>query len=468
MRLYAKFFICATLVICVAHLLSGYLLITSSHESAINREADRAITQFQYDKFTAQSGLIAYAGALGGGIPQSVLRQLSSDVNGLSAFFAEDKTLIYSELPPQADFAILDDVSDNSNAHQFQAADGESYIIVCGKLTQSDVTLYLMVATSMSDVVAQKERMTESFVRVYIITLLFSMAVILALSAFIASPIKNMNKAAAGIAGGRYDERLPVTGGDEIGELSQSFNLMADAVEDKINELSKSARQKEDFVASFAHELKTPLTSVIGYADMIYQKTLPVEQVKDAAWYILNEGLRLEALSLKLMDLIVLERQEFALEEIRADELLSSIAGSLKPVFDERKVAFHLKAQPAFVMVEYDLFKTLLLNLIDNAMKAGCSSIEVIGESNGGHYYVYVSDNGSGIPAAELKRITEAFYAVDKSRSRKQHGAGLGLSLAMRIAQIHGGTLEFSSSEGTGTTVKIALAKTPGGSGDDE
>ena len=463
MRLYAKFFLFSTLAISIALLLSGYLLIAYSHEGAIAREADRAATQFQYDKFAAQAGLIAYDGDLREGIPQSALRQLASGLNGLTAFFTEEKALLYSELPPQASFAILDEVSDNSYAYQFQEVGGENYIVVCGKLAQSGVALYLLAATDISGVIAQKEQMAAGFAKVYSVTLILSVAVVLALSALITNPIKRMNKAAAGIARGRYSERLPIAGGDEIGELSQSFNMMADAVEGKMSELSESARQKEEFVASFAHELKTPLTSVIGYADMLYQKTLPADQAKDAAWYILNEGLRLEALSLKLMDLIVLGKQEFTLEQMRSDELLSSIAGGLKPIFEERKVAFRLEAQPAYVMVEYDLFKTLLLNLIDNSMKAGCSGIEVAGSLHGGSYIVRVSDDGRGIPAKELKRITEAFYMVDKSRSRRQHGVGLGLSLAARIAQIHGSPLEFRSSEGVGTTVSVKLRAARGG-----
>jgi signal transduction histidine kinase len=275
-----------------------------------------------------------------------------------------------------------------------------------------------------------------------------------------------MNKAASEIARGRYSERLAVTSGDEIGELSNSFNLMTDAVEDKVHELMENAQQKEEFVANFAHELKTPLTSVIGYADMLYQKTLTTEQVKDAAWYILNEGLRLEALSLKLMDLIILNRQDFVLEEMLSDELLTNIAGGLKPVLDDKKVTLNLDVQPAYIKVEYDLFKTLLLNLIDNSFKAGCSKIEITGKEDNNAYSISVADNGRGMPASELTRITEAFYMVDKSRSRKQHGAGLGLALAARIAEIHGTTLEFTSGEEAGTTVKIDLKNER--SGDDE
>jgi len=457
MRLFAKFFLCATLVISVALLFSGYLLITYSHENAMRRETERALNQYQYDKFTVQADLITSAASLQGEISAGLLQRVSSDLNGLTAFFAEDKSLLYSDLPGQTDFSILDGISDDTIVHEIQTMNETSYLMVGGKVTQSGVTLYLLVATDISTVVMQKDQMTGSFVRVYFITLGISMIVILMLSALITRPVEKIGRAAAAIARGRYDLRLSVSSGDEIGELSKNFNLMADAVEDKINELAANARQKEDFVASFAHELKTPLTSVIGYADMLYQKSLSPEQVKDAAWYILSEGLRLEALSLKLMDLIVLNRQKFTLEEMSTDELLRNMVGGLEPLLEEKKVSLHFKAYPAYVKVEYDLFKTLILNLIDNAIKAGCSKIEIIGKLNGSRYRISVADNGRGMPASELDRITEAFYMVDKSRSRKQHGAGLGLALAERIAEIHGSRLTFESGEGVGTVAKIDL-----------
>jgi len=468
MRLFAKIFLCAVLVISAAVLFSGYLLITLSHENAALRETDRALTQYQYDKFSVQAGLISNTESLPEGEPpdDTILSGFSSDLNGQAAFFSEDKTLLYSNLPEPADFSLLDGVSDSTIVHQIQKIGDRSYLMVCGKLTQSGISLYLLIATDISTVVAQKELMIQSFEKVYFITLGLSLVLILILSALLTRPINRLAKAAARIAGGNYDERLSVSSGDEIGVLSENFNLMADAIEDKINELSANARQKEDFVASFAHELKTPLTSVIGYADMLYQKPLQPEQVKDAAWYILNEGLRLEALSLKLMDLIVLNRQDFMLEEMPSDELFQNIAGGLKPLFEEKRVSLHMKVYPAYVKVEYDLFKTLMLNLIDNGIKAGCGEIHITGKPNGSRYLVSVSDNGRGIPSSELDRITEAFYMVDKSRSRKQHGAGLGLALASKIAEIHGSSLEFRSSEGVGTVVKINLIC--GRSGDGE
>ena len=457
MRLFAKFFLCATFVISIALLISGYLLITISHESAVNRETERALNQFQYDRFTVQANIIANADILSEGQHHDIFVRLSSELSGLTAFFCNDGQLIYSDLPPQADFSLLADISNNTHVVQVQTIEADTYIIVSGIITQSDIAIYLLIANNINTVIAQREQMTQSFVQIYFITLLFGMVLIVILSTFITRPIKKMNKAAFAIAQGKYNQRLNISSGDEIGQLSASFNLMADAIEEKIYQLLENARQKEDFVANFAHELKTPLTSVIGYADMIYQKSLQPNQIKDAAWYILNEGLRLEALSLKLLDLIVLNRQDFVLEEMNVEELFKDISGSLKPMLLDKKVSLHLNILPAYVKVEYDLFKTLMFNLIDNAVKAECKHIDIGGKVTKNTYSINVTDNGQGMPLSELTKITEAFYTVDKSRSRRQHGAGIGLALVAKIAEIHGSTLAFNSAEGVGTDVQIDL-----------
>ena len=108
------------------------------------------------------------------------------------------------------------------------------------------------------------------------------------------------------------------------------------------------------------------------------------------------------------------------------------------------------------------IFKTLLLNLLDNAMKSGASQVRVTGTPEGNRYRICVADNGRGIPSDQLQRITEAFYMVDKSRSRREHGAGLGLALCARIAAIHGTELDYDSVEGEGTAVTVELPLCPG------
>ncbi|MCL1787671.1 MAG: HAMP domain-containing histidine kinase [Defluviitaleaceae bacterium] len=450
MRLFAKSFLCTTLIISIALLMLGYLLITSSQENAIHRETQRAQNQFQYDMFTMQANMIDGAALFNRHLLELSGRTVDMSPNGQQVHF---------NVPAGVDFSLLEKITEHTRAMEFQTIGGATYLIIGGLLTQGDTSLHLLVATDISDIIAQHQLMTHNFWRIYFITLAFSMGLVLVFSAFLTTPIKKMNQAAALIAQGRYDQRLRRFSGDEIGQLAGSFNLMADAVEEKMDALLENARQKEDFVGNFAHELKTPLTSVIGYADMIYQKDLPLAQVKDAAWYILNEGLRLEALSIKLMDLIVLNRQDFVLETVDTQALFADISGSLAPMLADKNVSLRMDIDPATIKVEYDLFKTLMFNLIDNAAKAGGKKIEISGRLTDTGYTMTVADNGRGMPAAELARITEAFYTVDKSRSRRQHGAGIGLSLVAKIADIHGGRLSFNSYENVGTVVKIDLPK---------
>ena len=216
-------------------------------------------------------------------------------------------------------------------------------------------------------------------------------------------------------------------------------------------------------MANFAHELKTPLTSIIGFANRIYQKDLSREEQKQAAWYIWNEGMRLEALSHKLMDLTVLNHKDFELQEMQADILLKELAKEEIEILKEKNVRLSCEAKAAYIDVEYDLFQSLLLNLIDNSIKAGADNLQLRGYVDGENFYVIqLEDNGSGIPENEIKRIKEAFYMVDKSRSRKLHGAGIGLSLAEKIAEIHGSSLSFESDGKSGTKVSIRLNRKGG------
>jgi signal transduction histidine kinase len=269
--------------------------------------------------------------------------------------------------------------------------------------------------------------------------------------------MKRLEETSRTFAEGDYDARLAPTSKDEIGDLTRTFNQMADTIQEKIAALELAVEQREDFVANFAHELKTPMTSIIGYADTLYQRELPAHQVQEAAGYILNEGLRLEALSFKLLELITLEKQSFLLEEMELTPFFRDMQESIRTSAAQRGVEVQFQWEEGYVRMEYDLFKTMLLNLLDNALKSGGTLVTVTGSRQKNGYSIAVEDNGRGIPEGELKRITEAFYMVDKSRSRKEHGAGLGLALCQRIAAIHGATLEFDSIEGVGTTVEVLL-----------
>lgn len=465
MRLFAKIFLCTTLVLSVAVLLSGYLLIAVSYEDSLERETAHALSQHQYDRFSVQSALISNVDKLKvQEYPDiDMLRSFADRLSGNGIFFSKEGSVLYSSMPDEVETDVFSRAGESNVAHEIWRKGENGYLLACSIMEQGDSVFYLCSAVDISPLIRQKGQLESSFEKVYFITIGFGVLLMLLLSAFLTRPIIRLTQATAQMARGKYDKRLPEGRSDEIGVLSESFNRMADTIEDKITELSENARQKEDFAASFAHELKTPLTSVIGYADLLYQKDLPKESVKNAAWYILNEGLRLESLSLKLMDLIVLGREDFVLEELGANEILTNISSSLMPRFREMGADCSLDIDPADVFAEYDLFKTMMINLIDNSIKAGAKKIGIIGKARQDCYTVTVTDDGRGIPASELSRITEAFYMVDKSRSRKQHGAGLGLALCSKIAVVHHTRLQYRSRENVGTSVSIDLAYAKGG-----
>ena len=230
-------------------------------------------------------------------------------------------------------------------------------------------------------------------------------------------------------------------------------------LERSIENLENVAARREEFIGSFAHELKTPLTAIIGYADMLRSKEMAPKSRFTAAGYIFSEGKRLEALSLKLMDIIVAGNQEFEPKRFEVGYFIRSVAAVAVPSLSNDGITLDMRWEPGEIEVEPDLFKTLMINLVDNARKASRkgSVIELFGKAEDGGYALYVQDHGRGIPKEELSKITEPFYMIDKSRSRAQNGAGLGLALCQRIAELHGTKLEYESEEGKGTTVRILL-----------
>ena len=284
-------------------------------------------------------------------------------------------------------------------------------------------------------------------------------ALSLLVSHLILRPLGRVSDAARRMAGGDLDQRVPVTSDDELGQLSADFNAMADQLERQMDELADAAQRQKDFTGSFAHEIKTPLTSIIGYADLLLSRPVSPEQVRDSAGYIFREGKRLEALSGKLMELIVLDRQDFPKHLISMRAFLEQMGSTMRPALEQAGIQLTVEAEEAPVFVEPDLLNMAGLNLLDNARKATPSGgrISLIGEARENGYLIQVTDTGKGIPAEELSRITEPFYMVDKSRARAQGGAGLGLALCRRIVELHDGTLEFESVLGQGTTARVCL-----------
>lgn len=458
MKLFHKIFLCFIVIFGITFYVVGYLLINFSYENAIEQGKQYAFQEFQYNKYILQSFLYLDSDFMekeNMGLEADAKQNFTVPV----AIYKPDKECIYSDLETEPVLSDAEDANDDSIAYQVISSENKSVILVSDYVKQDDAEGYLVTQTDISSLVRTQDSMVSYFQKIYLIIICCAFPVIFILSGLLVRPIKRVSKATGRIAEGNYKDRIKVSGHDEVSELAANFNRMAEAVDEKVTELSDIAHQKEDFAANFAHELKTPLTSVIGYADMMYHKDLSREEVKSAAGYILSEGMRLEALALKLMDLFVMDRHDFVMEEMEVCELFEDLKQGIEPVCEKYGAKCHIDMDKGSIKADYDLFKTMILNLVDNAVKADSRDIWIMGESVEGEYIITIMDNGKGIPPDELGRITEAFYMVDKSRARKQHGAGLGMALVSKIVEICGAAMNIESDGHTGTNIRLVFAR---------
>ena len=280
-----------------------------------------------------------------------------------------------------------------------------------------------------------------------------------AMSFYMTKPLVKVSKTARALSTGNLDARVNPKTHDEIGQLGYDFDNMADRLSENINELKMSMEHQEMFMGSFAHELKTPMTSIIGYADLLRSESLSPEESQEAANYIFSEGKRLEALSFKLLDLLMMRNQNLNLVPTDMKSMIENLTYHLQPVYRKKGLDLRCRCEPSLCMVEPDLFSSVIANLVDNSRKAmdKGGNILIMGESINGNYRIRVIDNGRGMPEEAIRHITEAFYRVDKSRSRAQGGAGLGLTLCKEIISLHNGKIAFASKEGEGTCVSVTI-----------
>ena len=278
-------------------------------------------------------------------------------------------------------------------------------------------------------------------------------------ASLLTKPLEKLSSLAQHISHGDYSARLHIHSGDEIEALANDFNNMADTIEDNISELHFSMEKQEQFMGSFAHELKTPMTSIIGYADLLRSQNMSEDETNEAANYIFSEGKRLESLSLKLLDLLVVKNQETILTPTDPSLAIQNVINVMKPELAKEHITLKSSCRKGCCMMDIDLFQSLIINIIDNARKAIDDNglIHVAGTVRDDNYVIIIKDNGRGMPPEEITRISEAFYRIDKSRSRAQGGAGLGLAICSKIAEIHQAKSKYKSAVGRGTVVTITL-----------
>lgn len=452
-----KVFMSSIIVTALAFGLGGTLMISSLFQGMLDQEVQMAIQENRYLCFSFQTAVNSLSG--------NEILQPSAIVAQLERASISKNTQMNITRASGVSFSDGQDFARGIETNQrasrvVRDENGTAYVQVVSRFFIGKSDYYLENITDISAVYQMRDRYIMLYRWILLAVVGVASLLLAVLTHFLTRPLKRLTATAQEIASGSFSTRAQGGGSDEIGTLTRAFNSMAEVVEEKIYVLEETARQREDFVASFAHELKTPLTSIIGYADMLRSYDMDAADRYTAANYIFSEGKRLESLSLHLLDLIVLHKQDFPLEKVNSSGFFREVVQILQPLLQKYQQHLEVTVQPALLLLEPSLLKTLVYNLIDNACKASPENGRILltgRRDEDAGYLLSVQDFGRGIPEDEIPHIIEPFYMVDKSRARSQNGAGIGLALCQEIAAIHGGSLHIESTLGEGTCVSLPL-----------
>lgn len=461
-----KLFLCMMTIVTLAYSTSGSLMVTSAFRITYDKEVEIAKEEHEI----LQDTFIMVLSHLTQSVTEEIWRQVAKDLDDTSAresfYFwignEADSEIYQSDSMRREKVPVYRTEEGLKESGCYLYSDADRYFLLTRSAMNTDTeTVYLNIVRDISDVFESRSDQLWIFYRIMVVIMLFT-AIFSYMTAYhLTRPLSKLSGVARKISEGDLTVRAGLESGDEVGELADDIDEMAENLEKNIEELNDAVRRQEDFVGNFAHELKTPLTSIIGYADMLRSRKLDQETVFSAANYIFTEGKRLEGMSFKLLELLVTKQHAIVLKRIDAEYFFGEVRGALQPLMEKERVEFTVDTDEGFLMADMDLLKSVLFNLADNARKATKgkqpAQVKIQGKIHGEQYQIKVTDNGRGIPKEELDKITEAFYMVDKSRAREQGGAGLGLALCKQIMEVHGGTMEIKSQEGEGTTFVLTL-----------
>lgn len=283
----------------------------------------------------------------------------------------------------------------------------------------------------------------------------------------IGRPVRQVAHGAARLAAGELDLRLPETGPGEVGELTRSFNVMAERLsrgrrelEEQNDLLRQSEQLKSELVSIVSHEVRTPLASVLGFTSLLLQRDVDVETRRHYLGIVDAQARRLAALLDDFLDVQRIEEGRLPLTQEVVD--VAAVLRDQTQLFTAQSARHRLQLtvadQPLAVHGDAGRIAQVVGNLLSNAIKYSPEGgvVAVVGEQRNGSVRVSVSDEGLGIPADQQARIFTKFFRGDAAASGIS-GTGLGLAFARAVVEAHGGQIAFTSDEGRGTTFWIEL-----------
>lgn len=277
-----------------------------------------------------------------------------------------------------------------------------------------------------------------------------------ATSSFITKPLKTLMRFVQKITNGQLDQKVNVVGNDEIAELGNAFNHMAE-------QLQRVEQSRQEFVSNVSHELKTPLSSIkVLTESLMFQENVPIEMYEEFFEDINSEVDRLNNIISDLLTLVRLDQREIPLNitEVNLNDMIQNLLKRLAPLAKKKNIDLIYESHRE-VIAEIDIVKLSLAitNLVENAIKytPEYGVVTVILQGDLQDAIITVQDTGIGIAKKEQSRIFERFYRTDKTRNRETGGTGLGLAITYKTVVMHNGSIGVESEEGKGSIFSIQI-----------
>lgn len=334
--------------------------------------------------------------------------------------------------------------------------DEQSLIVAYPVYLRNSVNGAVLMISSVPDL---QETIQET-VRLVVLYMLLSIAIAFILIYFLArsvtKPVLAMNEVAKIIAQGDFDKRIEVKGKDEVSQLAESFNLMAES-------LSNQEKLRREFISNISHDFRSPLTSMRGFLEAIIDGIIPPEKQQKYVEIVLEETLRLSKLANDLLDINKVQalKLELCCGEFDINELIRKCVISFESRIVEKNIEFKivLSDEKNLVWADYEKIMRVVHNLLDNGIRyapiKGIVKIETTIIDK--YVYVNVSDNGKGIAIENQSKIFERFYKEDISRGEEKYGSGLGLSIVQEFIKAHNESVSVRSEEGVGSEFSFRL-----------
>lgn len=425
-------------------------LINNNFNNELNQEFDKNIRQFE-SIYELNFNSEYY-------VPLEILNMNKDFFKEKKIYFEYyiDNELVYNS----SDFVMknekLLDIKEKEYYLIVEKHNDEHYVII-SKMTDEGILIFKKSVQGIYDHKYENIRITLSLLIILSIILLFLAFII---SKKVTKPLKKMEKEMKKISEGNYDVKLK-EGKDEIGQLCKNFNSMSAKIFINNKKMLDNIESKQLFIDNLAHEMNTPLTSIKGYAEAIEKFDITEEQKIKYLQYIQKETDRIREMYKKLLFLSYKENTKVEFNKVNLCNIYELLTIELKDKLESKNINLTFSNNLIEFYGDEELIMIALSNLVRNAINNSNENTKILINSyeKENTNYLEVIDEGIGINKENITKILEPFYRVDKNRSRRDGGAGLGLSMVKKIMDLHKGNIYIESKINEGSKFILEFPK---------